>query len=111
VTFIVNLPEDSPFEPTTLFGSVGLFSLGGGPVLKGWRLEAIARHSGHAAPIAVGDDNVEEDEVAVWSGADSSLDYLLRTVLTDTWGRTLVGRLKVFGDGPRVRSTGARRAP
>jgi hypothetical protein len=111
VTFIVNQPENPPLEPTTLFGSVGLFSLGGGPVLEGWRLEAIARHSGHAVPIAVGDDNVEEDEIAVWSGADSSLDYLLRTVLTDTWGRTLVGRLKVFGDGPRVRRTGARRAP
>ena len=80
-------------------------------MLEGWRLEAIPHRPGHTVAIAVGDGNVEEDEIAGWSDANSGLDYLLRTVLTDTWGRTLVGTLKVFGDGPRVRCTGARRAP
>ncbi len=76
--------------------------------LESWRLEAISRRAGHAVPIADGVSNVEEDEIAVWSGADPGVDQLLRTVLTDSLGRTLVGRVWVLGNGPRVRRTGPR---
>ena len=81
------------------------------PVLESWRLEAIPRRAGHAEPIADGVSNVDEDEIAVWSGADPGLDQLLRTVLTDSLGRTLVGRVWVLGNGPRVQGSGARRSP
>ncbi len=111
VTFIANPPDSPPVTPTTLMGTVGLFSLGGGPVLESWRLEAIPRRAGHAVPIADGVSNVEEDEIAVWSGADPGVDQLLRTVLTDSLGRTLVGRVWVLGNGPRVQGSGARRSP
>jgi hypothetical protein len=93
-----------------LFGSVGLFSLGV-PVLGSWRLEAVPRRAGHAVPIADGGSNIEEDEIAMWSGADPGVDQLLRTVLTDTWGRTLVGRVKIRGTGPPILSGGGRRSP
>ena len=41
--------------------------------------------------IAEGDGNMEEEELGVWQHANPGTDYLLRTVLTDGWGRTLVG--------------------
>ena len=104
-------PEHPPAEPFELFGSIGLFSLAGGPVLESWRLEAVPRRAGHAVPIDEGDSNVEEGEIAVWSDADPGLDYLLRTALTDSWGRTLVGWVKVRGDGPSSRGGGGRRSP
>jgi hypothetical protein len=103
VTFIVNPPDRPPVAPATLFGSVVSFSLGG-PVLAGWRLEAIPGHPRHTEPIASGDSNVEEDTIAVWAGADPRVDHVLRTVLTDSWGRTLVGRIRVQGTSPRERS-------
>jgi hypothetical protein len=109
VTFIVNPPSTTPADPASLFGTVGLFSLGGGPVLESWRLDAVPRRAGHAVPIADGDSNIEDDEIAVWSGADPGVDQLLRTVLTDSWGRTLVGRVKVRGNGPQTQSIGGRR--
>jgi len=111
VTFIVNPPSSPPAAPTTLYGTVGLFSLEGGPVLESWHLEAVPRRAGHAVPIADGNSNIEEDEIAVWSGADPGVDQLLRTVLTDTWGRTLVGRVRVRGNGPRTLGGGGRRSP
>ena len=107
VTFIANPPDSPPVTPTTLMGTIGLFSLGE-PALESWRLEAIPRRAGHAVPIAEGASNVEEDEIAVWSGADPGVDQLLRTVLTDSLGRTLVGRVWVLGNGPRVRRAGPR---
>ena len=110
VTFIANPPDSPPVSPTALTGTVGLFSLGA-PALRSWRLEAIPRRAGHVVAIADGVDNIEESEIAVWSGADSGVDQLLRTVLTDTWGRTLVGRVRVLGNGPRVQVAGARRFP
>jgi hypothetical protein len=111
VTFIANPPENPPIEPTTLLGSVGLFSLGGGPVLDSWRLETIPRPARQGVSIAVSESNVEEDVIAVWSDADPGVDHLLRTVLTDSWGRTLVGRLRVRGSGPRARPGADRRPP
>jgi hypothetical protein len=111
VTFIVNPPSTTPAAPASLFGTVGLFSLGGGPVLESWCLEAVPRRPGHVVPIADGDSNVEEDEIAVWSGADPGVDQLLRTVLTDTWGRTLVGRVRVRGNGTQTQRVGGRRSP
>lgn len=110
VTFIVNPPLFPPVAPASLFGSVALFSLGV-PVLESWRLEAVPRRAGHAVPIADGDSNIEEDEIAVWSGADPNVDQLLRTILTDSWGRTLVGRVRVRGNGTQAQSVGARRSP
>jgi len=110
VTYLL-LPEVPPVEPFELYGSVGLFSLGGGPVLEGWSLEAIPRDHGPAEFVAAGDSNVEEDEVGVWSDAKTGVDYVLQTVLTDTWGRTLVGKTRVFGDADRLRRVGGRRAP
>ena len=104
-------PEHPPAEPFELYGSVGLFSLGGGPVLQSWRLEVVPRRAGHAVPIADGDSNIEGDEIAVWSGADPGVDQMLRTVLTDTWGRTLVGRVKVRGNGRPALEAGGRRSP
>ena len=104
-------PEHPPSEPFVLYGSVGLFSLGGGPVLESWRLESIPRRAGHVVPIAHGDSNIEEEEIAVWSGADPGIDQMLRTVLTDSWGRTLVGRVKVRGNGPQTQNIGGRRRP
>ena len=111
VTFVVNPPSTTPNVPVALFGTVGLFSLGGGPVLESWRLESVPRRAGHAVPIADGNRNIEEDEIAVWSGADPGVDQLLRTVLTDSWGRTLVGRVKVRGNGPPLLGGGGRRSP
>jgi hypothetical protein len=111
VTFIANLPGEPPVDPTTLWGSVALFSLGGGPVLEGWSLEAVPRDHGAAELIAGGDGNVEEAELGVWSDARSGVDYVLQTVLTDTWGRVLVGKARVLGNADRSRRVGARRAP
>jgi len=111
VTFIVNPPSTTPAAPVSLFGSVGLFSLGGGPIFESWRLESVPRRAGHAVPIADGESNIEEDEIAVWSGADPGVDQMLRTVLTDSWGRTLVGRVKVRGNGNQRQSVGGRRPP
>jgi hypothetical protein len=110
VTFIVDPPIEPPMAPTSLFGSVALFSLGG-PVLAGWRIEAVPRRAGHAVEIESGTTNVEEDELAVWAGADPGVDQLLRTILTDSWGRQLVGRVWVPGNGPRDQEGGARQAP
>lgn len=107
VTFIANPPDSPPAAPTTLMGTVGLVGLGE-PVLENWRLEAVPRRAGEAVPIADGVSNIEESEVGVWSGADPGVDQLLRTVLTDTWGRTLVGRVWVLGTGPRARRAGPR---
>jgi len=104
-------PEQPPADPFQLFGSVGLFSLAGGPVLESWHLEAVPRRAGHAVPIADGHVNVEEDEIAVWSGADPGVDQLLRTVLTDSWGRTLMGRVKIHGTGSPTLGGGGRRSP
>jgi hypothetical protein len=111
VTFIADPPSFPPVSPASLIGSVALFSLGGGPELESWRLEAVPRRAGHAVPIADGDSNIEEDEIAVWSGADPGVGQLLRTVLTDSWGRTLVGRVWVRGNGTQTQSVGARRLP
>jgi hypothetical protein len=110
ISFVVP-PEHPPAEAFQLFGSIGLFSLAGGPVLESWHLEAVPRRAGHAVPIADGVSNIEEDEIAIWSGADPGVDQLLRTVLTDSLGRTLVGRVKVRGNGPQTRNDGGRRTP
>lgn len=110
ITYIVNPQPIPPATPVMLFGSVGLFSLGE-PELESWRLEAVPRRAGHAVPIGDGDSNIEEDDIAVWSGADPGVDQLLRTVITDTWGRTLVGRVKIRGIGPPIRGDGGRRSP
>lgn len=111
VAYIVNPPEEPPVQPTTLWGSVGLFSLGGGPVLDGWNLEAHPRHRRETELIAAGDSNVEQGAVGIWSDADPGLDYVLQTVLTDTWGRTLSGKIRVLGNAERRRRPEARRAP
>jgi hypothetical protein len=111
VTFIVNPPTLPPLEPAALFGSIGLFSLGGGPTLDRWRLDAVPRRAGHAVSITEGESNVEEAEIAIWSGADPAVDQLLRTVVTDTWGRHLVGRVRVLGDARRTRDGGGLRSP
>jgi hypothetical protein len=111
VTFIVDPPEEPSIEATALLGSVALFSLGGGPVLEGWRLEAHPRHSRQDELIVSGDSNVEQDVVGVWSDANPGVDYVLQTTLTDTWGRTLVGKIRVFGNVERLRRVDARRAP
>jgi hypothetical protein len=111
VTFVVNPPDIPPATPTSLVGSVGLFSLGGGPVLEDWRLEAIPRRAGHSVLIAEGDSSVDASEIAVWSDADPGVDQLLRTVLHDSWGRALVGRVWVLGNGPRAQGGGGRRLP
>jgi hypothetical protein len=111
VTFIVDPPREPPSEPATLWGSVGLFSLGGGPVLEGWRIEARERLHGQDELIASGDSSIEEGVLGVWSSADPGADYVLRIVLTDTWGRTLVGGFTVLGDRERLRRVDARRAP
>jgi hypothetical protein len=56
-------------------------------------------HSRHPHLLASGAGNVEEDVLGTWEGADPSHDYQLRVVLTDGWGRTLVGRGRVPGTG------------
>jgi hypothetical protein len=111
VTFIANPPEHPPSAATTLIGSAALFGLEGGPQLEHWRLEEVSRRGGSSTAIGEGDANVEEGVLGEWSDADPGVDVLLRTVLTDSWGRTLVGRHWVLGDGPRTRRAGSRRAP
>jgi hypothetical protein len=111
ITFIANLPEEPPNEPAELWGSVAHFSLGGGPVLDGWHLETIPRRGRQPEVIASGESNVEQGVIGVWSDADSSVDYVLQTVLTDTWGRTLVGKIRVMGDAWRHRRIDVRRGP
>jgi hypothetical protein len=110
VTYIIP-PESPPVGDFVFWGSVGLFSLGTGPVLSTWHLETLSRSSGQVVPIAEGEDNIEEAEVATWNGSDPNVDHMLRTVLTDSWGRVLVGRVWVLGDGPRTRQSGERRSP
>jgi hypothetical protein len=110
VTLIVNPPSNTPAAAAPLVGTIGIFSLGE-PVLESWRLEAVPRRAGHAVAIADGDSNIDGNEIAVWSGADPGVDQMLRTVLTDTWGRTLVGRVRVRGNGTQTRSVGGRRSP
>jgi len=61
--------------------------------------------------IGDGDSNVEVAELGLWSGADPSIDRVLRMVLIDSWGRSLVGRHQVFGDGHRVRRPTSRIKP
>jgi len=111
VTFIANPPEHPPSSPTALIGSAALFGLEGGPQLERWRLKEVSRRGGQSTTIGEGDLNVENGELGEWSGADPRVDVLLRTVLTDSWGRTLVGRYWVLGDGPRTRRATSRRAP
>jgi hypothetical protein len=110
VNFIVNPPQRPPVDVATLFGSVGIFSLGE-PALENWRLEAIEGHGRRIERIAESEENVDEDTIAVWSGADPRLDHVLRTVLTDAWGRALVGRIRVPGTSPRDRPVESRHIP
>jgi hypothetical protein len=111
VAFITNPPSHPPSTPTTLLGSAALFGLDGGPELEHWRLEEISRRGGPATVIGEGGANIENGELGEWSDADPGVDVLLRMVLTDSWGRTLVGRHWVLGDGPRTRPAGSRRSP
>lgn len=104
-------PEHPPTASFEIWGSIGLFSLEGGPELHEWRLEAVPRRAGRSLPIGTGDANIEEDVIAVWSSADSGVDHLLRTVLTDSLGRRLVGWVHVPGDGTRTQRGGGRRSP
>jgi hypothetical protein len=110
VTFIVDPPEHPPTEPLELVGSAALFGLGG-PVLQGWRLETQRRRSRQTEEIATGNANVEGDVIGVWTDADQHTDYVLQTILTDTWGRKLVGKLRVMGTGERLRRAGVRGSP
>lgn len=111
VTFIANPPEHPPSTPTTLNGAAALFGVEGGPQIEHWRLETVSRRGGQPITIGEGDANVENGELGEWSGADPAVDVLLRTVLTDSRGRTLIGRYWVLGDGPRARRAGSRRSP
>jgi hypothetical protein len=104
-------PDHPPSDSFEIWGSIALFSLEGGPALQEWSLEGVPHRAGHPLPIAAGDSNVEEDVIAVWSGADPGIGYLLRTVLTDSLGRSLVGWVQVPGDGTRTRDGGGRRSP
>jgi hypothetical protein len=110
VSFIVNPPPSPPADAASLFGSVGIFSIGE-PVLESWHLEAIPGHARNTEPIATGDVNVDEGTIAVWAGADPRLDHVLRTVLTDAWGRTLIGRIRVPGTSARNRPVESRQKP
>jgi hypothetical protein len=103
VTMLANLPPHPPADAYPLRGSIGLYSLDGGPELVSWRLESIPRSSGQAEPISGGTAGVEDGQIGVWPGAERGVDHLLRTVLVDSWGRRLVGRAWVLGDGPRIR--------
>jgi hypothetical protein len=111
VTFISNPPEHPPSTLTTLIGFAALFALEDGPQLDRWRLEVVSRRGGTSTVIGEGVANVENGELGEWSGSEPGVDVLLRTVLTDSWGRSLAGRYWVVGDGPRIRRAGSRRSP
>ncbi len=111
VFFLVNPPSRPSSVPVSLFGTAALFSLDGGPEMALWRLQAVPRRSGDPEEIGRGDSNEEGEEFASWSGADPATDYLLRIVLTDTWGRSLVGRQWVESGGLRVRRPTSRYRP
>jgi hypothetical protein len=111
VTFIANPPELPPADPTVLIGYAAVFGLEGGPQLDHWLLEGLSRRGGTSIAIGGGEVNVENGELGEWTAEDLSVDVMLRTVLTDSLGRTLVGRHWVAGGGPRTRRVGSRRMP
>ena len=79
------------------------FSLDAGVAAGSWRLEASGRSGGPPTVVGEGEDNVEDDVLGIWSGADPALDHRLQTVLTDGLGRTLIGSIVIPGSGSRVR--------
>ena len=101
----VHEPPQSPPGPgaVTLVGSAAQFSLDAGVAAGSWRLEASGRSGGPPTVVGEGEDNVEDDVLGIWSGADPALDHRLQTVLTDGLGRTLIGSIVIPGSGSRVR--------
>jgi hypothetical protein len=99
--------EDPPGSPpdgggVALVGTVAQFSLDPEVAVGSWRLESSDR-SGAVVVIGEGTENVEDDLIGRWSGADPALDHRLQTVLTDGLGRTLIGSIVIPGSGSRVR--------
>jgi hypothetical protein len=67
--------------------------------------------TGEVERIAEGEENVEEDVLGVWEGADPTLRYRLQVVLEDAWGRRLTGEYRVRGTGFPIRPAPDRRQP
>lgn len=92
-----------PGESERLFGNIAQYSLDPDIAAGSWRLEVADRSGGEPMLVVSGTENVEDEFISLWSGADPVLDYRLQTILTDGLGRTLVGNLVVPGSGDRVR--------
>jgi len=106
LTFLSDPPVAPPNGSRSLHGSAAIFSLDGGPTLEAWRLDAVPRLGGIPQFIAEGRENLEEDELGVWSNADPHYDYLLRIILSDSLGRILTGYHRVLGTAPPSRHAG-----
>ena len=96
-------PLSPPPGSVTLVGSIAQFSLDPDVAAGTWRFEAAGRDGGPSTMIGEGSENIEDDVLGIWSGANPALDYRLQSTLTDGLGRTLVGNHVVPGSGPRVR--------
>ena len=102
VTWIADPPTSPPIagSPVTLHGIAALFSLADGPAPGRWRLESRPLRSRVVHVLGQGDTGDENSiELGTWDGADPSRDYRLQLILTDRWGRQLVGAQDVRGEG------------
>jgi len=106
VTFFSDPPASPPSGSQPLNGTAAIFSLGDGPTLESWQLDAIPRLGGFPKFIAEGRENLEESIFGVWSNADPDYDHVLRIILRDNLGRTLTGYRRIFGTGPQSRDAG-----
>lgn len=107
--WISNPPPAPPGNGSVarLRGTIAQYSLDSSVATGKWRLEAKPKTGGGASSIlGEGTGNVQEHLLGTWTGADTSFDYQLRTILIDGLGRKLTGRLTITHD---QRSTGARR--
>lgn len=114
VTWIQDPPASPPppGSPVTLHGIAALFSLPSGPAPGHWRLEAQSRRSHTVHLLGQGDTGGESGmELGTWEGADPRSTYSLRLVVTDGWGRGLVGSQDVRGTGLVPPSTRGRATP
>lgn len=114
VTWIQDPPASPPAygSPVTLHGIAALFSLPDGPAPGRWRLEAQPLWSHTVHVLGQGDTGAESGmELGSWGGADPGRDYRLRLVLTDRWGRRLIGSRELQGLGTVPPSRPGRATP
>lgn len=96
--WISNPPPAPPGNGSVarLRGTIAQYSLDSSVATGKWRLEAKPKTGGGASSIlGEGSGNVQERLLGTWTGADTSFDYQLRTILIDGLGRKLTGRLNV----------------